>query len=910
MNPSRPATSRTILYFVAIFAAVVAAFLYGYWQIRPRGEDRFTRLMIVGKNYYEQGNALKAMEAFEKALALQSTSADAQMNLANAFLLAGNADQALQHAQEVLALESNPAGAHYVRGCAFLRQSKFEEAVKELQTAKDIDQKVNAVSFQLGRAFQNWGKWDEAAEQFREVIQFEEHTAPIYLSAHYALGQVLVRQGKAEEATEVLNQYQKLLAERPNRPADVAALERCAYTQARVPFVVEQPASKGVSVSFADATAQFFGKATGAYHGPVGILDVNHRGANDLFVAEGTAGFRLLINSNASFQAQGDLLPATEGAHYTRCLVGDLNNDRFEDVIMIGDKGLQAFRFATNGAAIDATAFSNLSDSPAIDGALVDLDFTGKLDLLVITPGSNTVRVLRNLGNMYFKDTTTTSGVPTSLTTARQLRIDDWNNDDIMDVLVVRDNQAPLLLLKQRGSDLTETNSPPDWPVGTAAIMGDLNNDLRTDVVIASAGHIDCIFGGLTNRVQLPTPGFTATGLSLVDYDNDGWLDLCARGNGLRVWRNLGAAGFRETTTELQLDKVGADPIEQVACADFDNDGDTDFLLSTARRGLVLLRNDGGNANQLLKLRLTGNRSNASGLGVRIEVTSGRWRTIRTATELPIEIGVGHHRQLDSLNVHWVDVAAPSAEVPVEPRQTLVMLELLLPTGSCPYLYVWDGTRFRFVTDILGASPAGLPVAQGVMIDADPDEYVWLGDESEVQPRGDHYTVQITEELREVLYLDEAKLVVVDHPPGTEVHPTDKLMPRKPFPAGELITLGHRRPLIHAERLDGTDVTASLAEIDEGIVSPVKLRAPQLRGLAEPHSVILDFGVLPVDRPLVLALTGWLRFGGGMANVAASQDPALPFPFPILEVEQGQGQWQPVPVEVRCSRGQDKDDPG
>jgi hypothetical protein len=84
------------------------------------------------------------------------------------------------------------------------------------------------------------------------------------------------------------------------------------------------------------------------------------------------------------------------------------------------------------------------------------------------------------------------------------------------------------------------------------------------------------------------------------------------------------------------------------------------------------------------------------------------------------------------------------------------------------------------------------------------------------------------------------------------------------------------------------------------------LRAPQLRGLAEPHHVTLDFGPLPVDRPLALALTGWLRFGGGMANVAASHDPSLPFPFPHLEVETQNGRWQPVDVVAGAPAGKTK----
>src|SRR5207247_4490659 len=131
---------------------------------------------------------------------------------------------------------------------------------------------------------------------------------------------------------------------------------------------------------------------------------------------------------------------------------------------------------------------------------------------------------------------------------------------------------------------------------------------------------------------------------------------------------------------------------------------------------------------------------------------------------LPVEIGVGKHAQLDSITVRWFDTLLPVTDTAVDPHSPLVMLELLMPTGSCPYLYAWDGKRFRFVTDILGAAPAGLRLSDDRFIEADTDELVWIGDEDLFQPRQGQYTVQVTEELREVLYLDQAKLLVVDHP--------------------------------------------------------------------------------------------------------------------------------------------------
>jgi hypothetical protein len=405
----------------------------------------------------------------------------------------------------------------------------------------------------------------------------------------------------------------------------------------------------------------------------------------------------------------------------------------------------------------------------------------------------------------------------------------------------------------------------------------------------------------LKDRLTISIGNFSIRELRLVDYDNDGWLDIIAAGNGIRVWRNLGAGGFKEA--QLGLDKLGA--IASFRSFDFDGDCDSDLIVALEGGGLRCLRNDGGNANAQLKPHLIGSKSNASGLGIRVDIATHGLRITRRVQELPVEIGVGRHQQLDSVTAHWFDLNLSYTDVKADCRMLLALDELALPTGSCPYLYAWDGQRFRFVTDLLGAAPAGLPLTETRLIDADPDEYVWIGREETFPSRDGYHVLQITEELREVLYLDDAKLVVVDHPPGTEVYPTGKLLPGAPFPKHELVTLRNVIPLISATNHLGADVTAQLQAADGQMVSPTKLRRSQLGGLAEPHSVILDFGPLPTQKPLVLAITGWLRFGGGTANIAASLDPDLPFPFPVLEVEVA-GQWQKVDVNFGAPAGKTK----
>jgi hypothetical protein len=132
------------------------------------------------------------------------------------------------------------------------------------------------------------------------------------------------------------------------------------------------------------------------------------------------------------------------------------------------------------------------------------------------------------------------------------------------------------------------------------------------------------------------------------------------------------------------------------------------------------------------------------------------------------------------------------------------------------------------------------------------------------------------------------------------------MLPGRPFPPHELWTLRPRSALKRATRSDGLDATELLATNDARLVGPERLREPQLRGLAEPFGLTLDFGELPVSEPLVLVLNGWLRFGGGMANIAGSLDPNLPFPFPSLEAELPDGSWQRVPVEVGVPAGKTK----
>ncbi len=892
-------TQSSVKYLLLLVVVVLAPVIFTWLTSTPgRSEADFDQLLETAKAHYEAGEAQPAIDAFAQALEAKPTETDLLLNLANAHRLANAPEQVIRFATEALAIDGNLGAAHFLIGAAHLRLGRHTEAVQSLQQAYDIDNTIGAVGFLLGQAQLAVGNAEAATELFEELVSFEES----HLGAALALSEALTAVGRDDEAKSALELHQQRTAGKP-MPTEPGAWEACLYTEVLIPFKLAQPDAVGIAIKFVDDTATAFDGKAAAFVGPFGVIDFNRNGNNSLFVNTRTNTFRTLLNTNGVFTPVGFEFPAIDGARYSRCLVGDLNNDRFDDVLMLGDQGSHAYRFATNGLARDLSKFSKLASLKAVDGIIADIDSTGKLDLLAIQPGDAGLKVFRNLGSIYFKDITKTSGIPTQITGALKLFMDDWNNDDMLDLFIARAGETPMFLQKNRGAAHSPTNTLPALPAATSLATGDLNNDLRTDLVTLANGQLEIIFNGLEEKQTVPlAKGITA--VQLLDYDNDGWLDLLATGDGVQAFRNRGSAGFADTTTALGLDTLSGQ-VSQLAAADIDRDGDSDLLLAHDD-GLKYLRNDGGNANRQLKVRLYGNRSNASGIGIQIETTAPGLRLKRTVQSLPIEIGIGQNEMLQSLNARWFDLSLFNLDVQVKRDEIVTLTELILPTGSCPYLYAWDGERHRFVTDLLGASPLGLPVADGVYIDADPDEIVWIGDETNFKPLDGRYRLQITEELREILYLDEAKLLTVDVPPSSEVHPTTKLRPSGPFPPAGLAALAKRTPLRQARRSDGLDVTAALQANDDQWVSPIELRLPQLRGLAKRYSVELDFGPLDTRAPLALALTGWLHFGGGMANIAASHHDRLPFPFPTLEAQLADGDWQNVDVIVGAPVGKTK----
>ncbi|MEO8351170.1 MAG: tetratricopeptide repeat protein [Chthoniobacteraceae bacterium] len=446
---------------LAVFVTfcLLPSFVAGCAKKKPSatGGD-FQSEMIAGKNAFENAKSEEAIDLWSKAVARQPTSPEAQLNLANAYLLAGNIPKTIAHAEEALRLSPNSASALYVLGCAYLREARHTDAIKALEQSRFIDPTVAATSFQLGQAHLGAGQVEAAAAAFREAVRLE----PAHAAAHYALSQALMRTKDIDDAQNELATHQKITASRKGIVNDPTYFEKSVHTQALLPpMPPASPANPGPVVKFVDATADVFGDSTAAWRGPVAVFDPKRDGHPGLIVTDAEGQFRFLENQNGKLAATGKALPGLPAGVRGEILVGDVNNDHREDIVVMSSAGGKAFRLGEDGKLTDATEESKLGEVKATSAVLADFDVTGKLGLIAAAE-TGTV-FYRNQGGGIFESAAGQLQLPDMKAGApRDFWVDDWNGDDLPDIFVAIAGQPPQLLLNQRAGEFR--NGAPDTP--------------------------------------------------------------------------------------------------------------------------------------------------------------------------------------------------------------------------------------------------------------------------------------------------------------------------------------------------------------------------------------------------------------------------------------------------------------
>src|SRR5204863_8625329 len=393
------------------------------------------------------------------------------------------------------------------------------------------------------------------------------------------------------------------------------------------------------------------------------------------------------------------------------------------------------------------------------------------------------------------------------------------------------------------------------------------------------------------------------TAAATLDYDNDGWLDLIVAGpRGATLYRNDGRGNLVDRSALLPA-TVRHDSIGPVLVADVDGDGDQDVVLG-GRHGVHLLRNDGGNAHLAMRVQLSAlgagsGKNNSFGIGSRLEVRAGELYQTRVVTAPSTSLGLGSHFKADVLRVQWTNGVPQTIYFPGTDQDVLELQQL---KGSCAFLYTWDGTHFRFITDIMWQSALGMPVgiigsqesgagSRGVIAYAPAGaslEYVRIPGEA-LQPRNGRYVIQVTEELWETAYLDQLRLVAVDHPDSVEIFVDERFPPSSTANQLRLFPVTHARPPLSAVDQHGRDVLADLRDHDFRYVSGFTPAAYQ--GLTEPHALILDLDAAAGAPGALLLLRGWIFPSDASINVALSQQQNVRAELPMLEVRDAQGRW-------------------
>ena len=138
----------------------------------------------------------------------------------------------------------------------------------------------------------------------------------------------------------------------------------------------------------------------------------------------------------------------------------------------------------------------------------------------------------------------------------------------------------------------------------------------------------------------------------------------------------------------------------------------------------------------------------------------------RSVTSATTRIFTGGLRQLDVVRVIWPNAIVQNS-VHVETGRHLELRESERLASSCPLVYGWNGKKFVFLTDVLGAAPLGALAPDGTLLPFNSREYVRLP--RFLRPRDGRYVFQFTDEMREVDYFDGVRLLAVDHPAGEEI---------------------------------------------------------------------------------------------------------------------------------------------
>jgi enediyne biosynthesis protein E4 len=427
--------------------------------------------------------------------------------------------------------------------------------------------------------------------------------------------------------------------------------------------------------------------------------------------------------------------------------IGDYDNDGRDDVYITALEGDRLFHNEGGGRFLDVTKSAGIANASfGTSAAWLDYDRDGKIDLFVAnyvqwspkgdlwcsldgatksycTPQSyrgTASKLYRNLGGGRFEDVTVKAGLGDPTSKSLGVAVLDYNGDGWPDLFVANDTQPNKLYRNNRNGTFTEEGIAAGVAYGEDGVargaMGadaaDYDRTGRPHLLVGNFSNqmlglyhnegnglfVDEAPSSTVGRASLLTLAF---GVFFFDYDLDGYPDIFAANGHIEeeigrvqpkvsyrqaplLFRNLGKGHFENLTAAMGTAFNRPVVARGAAYADYDRDGDLDLLITTNHGPAYLYRNDGGNRNLWLTVRLAGTKSNRDGIGavVRVESASGRqWNMVRSGSsycsqsDLALTFGLGKDSVVKTLEVDW-----PSGE-----RQRFTNV------AACQFLTIREG---------------------------------------------------------------------------------------------------------------------------------------------------------------------------------------------------------------------------
>jgi tetratricopeptide (TPR) repeat protein len=934
-------------------AAVLASLLSGCHSsgLPQRASKAYldeVRAFYVGLAALQVGDDVRADSTLDRATQLAQGEPAGWANWGLLALRQGNFELAAQRLGRAQKLVPGNDQIHYLLGVLESKRGNPAQAIVELRRAVQINPHGLRAMYLLAQELERQGDPNSEAEfqQLLEQILVQEPGNP---AALLELGRVAAKRGDGQTLRSVIAQIAAHAASWPPEvqpqwtaleaaaagPDPRAAAVRIAFLRnslMRMPdfrqsLSVIQPAAGNEAAPFthflllpsptfapppADTAIRFQPVAVtnpgqeGEGYSWIGAISLTGEGAPVITVANSRS---VRLATGAAFPFPGG--SANEVLNPESILPVDFNYDFKTDLVLAGEGGVRLLRQESASSFTDVTAQTKLPPAllhaPYTGAWAIDVEADGDMDILLgIREGPPVV--LRNNGDGSFTAIQPFAGI----SGLRGFAWVDLDGDGNPDAALIDGAGTLHFFHNQRGGLFRELALPNHLPHVKAVTVADVSGaGTLALVALEETGALVAITDaeGLKIAQLGNAPQFAGeVRLHAADLDNNGAVDLllapvapnAGDPSGAVVWLGNGGQKF----TPL-AQPVG--PARVLDVADVNGDGRLDLLgLSAAGQAQQAL-NQGSKTYQWQILRprarqATGDqRINSFGIGGEMELRSGLMLQKQPITAPQLHFGLGEQGGADVVKILWPN-GMENAEFALKADQEVLTEQRL--KGSCPFLFAWNGKQIGFVKD---AVPWGSAI--GLQIDsvgsskiAATEEWYKIG-RDQLVPHDGYYDLRITGELWETYYYDYLKLMVVDHPMGTEIF-TDERFVVPPVKLA-MTAVAPPHPIVKATDDRSDDVTEILSKLDGRYLDT--FGRGQYQGLTRDHFVEVDLGNdVPASGPLWLIAKGWVHPTDSSVNVAISQGSQQKARSLSLEVPDGHGGWHTAKANLGFPAGRKK----